>query len=211
MDKHSQKNFNESFLDSLISMLPKLNLKGYVALNEVTIVVPPQNIFPLLIFIRDHTNTRFKSLLDITAVDFPEREERFEVIYNLISIQHNSRIRVKTLLDEYTSIDSVTSLYSSANWYEREIWDIYGIYVANHPNLRRIMTDYGFEGYPIRKDFPLTGYYEVRYDAEKKCVISEPLEIAQEFRTFDFKNPRAGQESIYLTQNPNSNTDEKSA
>jgi NADH dehydrogenase (ubiquinone) Fe-S protein 3 len=203
MDKISTKTVNEEYLDSLISMLPKIDLKGYVAINEITLIVPVENLFPLIIFIRDHSNSKFKILVDITAVDFPERQERFEVVYNLLSVHHNSRIRVKTSVNEYTSIDSVTSLYPSANWYEREVWDLYGVYFTGHPNLRRIMTDYGFEGHPLRKDFPMTGYDEVRYDSEKKCVVSEPLELAQEFRTFDFKTPWASQDLVYLKQKDN--------
>jgi NADH:ubiquinone oxidoreductase subunit C len=127
--------------------------------------------------------------VDVTAVDFLNRKSRFEVVYNLISTRFNFRIRVKTIVNEITPVDSVGSVFPSGSWYEREIWDIYGIWFNNHNDLRRILTDYGFEGFPLRKDFPISGYTESRYDTEKKCVISEPLELPQEFRTFNLKNP----------------------
>jgi len=199
------QNFNESFLDSLITILPKINLRGYISMDEITLVVPSDNIFPLLLFLRDHTSFQFKMLVDITAVDYLERNNRFDVVYNLISTHYNARIRVKTAVNELTPVDSVTSLFPTANWLEREVWDLYGVYFNNHPNLRRIMTDYGFEGHPLRKDFPLTGYSEVRYDAERKCVVSEPLELAQEFRTFDFKSPWDNSSSQVSIQNSSKN------
>ena len=128
-------------------------------------------------------------LIDITAVDYPLRSSRFEVVYQLLSIHYNARIRVKTNVDELTPIESVSSLFPSANWFERETWDMFGICFLNHPDLRRIFTDYGFEGHPLRKDFPVSGYVEFRYDDSKKRVISEPVELAQEFRYFDFASP----------------------
>lgn len=122
---------------------------------------------------------------DITAVDYPTRSQRFEVVYNLLSVRHNSRIRVKTYADEATPVPSITSLYDGANWYEREVYDLFGVFFVGHPDLRRIMTDYGFDGHPLRKDFPLTGYTEVRYDEEKKRIVVEPLELTQAFRNFE--------------------------
>ena len=122
---------------------------------------------------------------DITAVDYPTRDQRFEVVYNLLSVRHNSRIRVKTYADEATPVPSITSLYDGANWYEREVYDLFGVFFVGHPDLRRIMTDYGFDGHPLRKDFPLTGYTEIRYDEEKKRIVVEPLELTQAFRNFE--------------------------
>jgi len=125
----------------------------------------------------------------LTAVDYPSRLKRFEVVYNLLSIQYNSRIRIKTLVDELSPLDSLVSIYSASNWFERETWDMFGIFFTQHPDLRRILTDYGFEGHPLRKDFPLSGFVEVRYDDTEKRVITEPIEMTQEFRYFDFSNP----------------------
>ena len=122
---------------------------------------------------------------DITAVDYPTKDQRFEVVYNMLSVRHNSRIRVKTYADEATPVPSITSLYDGANWYEREVYDLFGVFFVGHPDLRRIMTDYGFDGHPLRKDFPLTGYTEIRYDEEKKRIVVEPLELTQAFRNFE--------------------------
>jgi len=157
--------------------------------NELEVLIAPEGIIPVLTFLRDHTNAQFKLLMDLTAVDWPDRPYRFEVVYNMLSLQFNQRIRVKTYTDELTPLDSVTGLFDSADWAEREVWDMYGVFFSNHPDLRRILTDYGFEGHPQRKDFPLAGYYEVRYCNEVKRVIQEPVEFAQEFRKFDFQSP----------------------
>ena len=134
-------------------------------------------------------STQFTLLIDLCGVDFPSRKDRFEVVYNLLSVKYNTRIRIKTCVDDITPVSSVTDVYSTAGWFERETWDMYGIFFSNHPDLRRLLTDYGFEGHPLRKDFPLSGYTEVRYDDSKKRVISEPIELAQEFRYFDFSSP----------------------
>jgi len=131
-------------------------------------------------------------LVDLCGVDYPEREERFEVVYNLLSIHHNHRVRVKVSASEETPVPSVVRLFSTANWFEREAWDMYGILFADHPDLRRILTDYGFEGHPQRKDFPLSGYKEIRYDATEKRVVYEPVRLTQEFRVFDFESPWEG-------------------
>ena len=157
--------------------------------NENIFIVAPEHILPAFYFLRNHTQTQFKILVDITAVDYPERQKRFEVVYNFLSIQHNARIRIKVLIDEMSPIESICSLYSSANWLERETWDMFGIFFVNHPDLRRILTDYGFEGHPLRKDFPLSGFVEVRYDDSEKRVLTERLEMTQEFRYFDFSSP----------------------
>jgi len=157
--------------------------------NELEILICPEGVTPVMTFLRDHTSAQFKLLMDVTAVDWPDRPYRFEVVYNMLSLQYNQRCRVKTYTDELTPIDSVTPLFDSADWAEREVWDMYGVFFSNHPDLRRILTDYGFEGHPQRKDFPLAGYYEVRYCDEVKRVIQEPVEFAQEFRKFDFQSP----------------------
>jgi NADH dehydrogenase (ubiquinone) Fe-S protein 3 len=122
---------------------------------------------------------------DITAADYPTRDQRFEIVYNLLSVRHNARIRVKTYADEASPVPSITSVFDGANWYEREVYDMFGVFFIGHPDLRRIMTDYGFEGHPLRKDFPLTGYTELRYDEEKKRIVTEPLELTQAFRNFE--------------------------
>ncbi|MBY0430201.1 MAG: NADH-quinone oxidoreductase subunit C, partial [Rhodospirillales bacterium] len=134
----------------------------------------------------------FKQLMDLCGIDYPQREQRFEVVYHLLSMKHNQRIRVKAPTDEDTPVPSVTGVFSAANWFEREAWDMYGIFFADHPDLRRLLTDYGFEGHPLRKDFPLTGYVEVRYDDEQKRVVYEPVKLTQDFRTFDFLSPWEG-------------------
>ena len=147
-------------------------------------------------FVRDDSNCLFKILIDITAVDFPERGERFEIVYNLLSLSHNQRIRVKVSADENTPVPSMVALFSAAGWFEREVWDMFGVFFTDHPDLRRMLTDYGFEGHPLRKDFPLTGYVEVRYDEEQKRVVYEPVTLTQDFRNFDFMSPWEGAEYI---------------
>ena len=139
--------------------------------------------------LKDHMNNRVNCLIDVCGADYPYRTNRFEVVYQLLSIDYNQRLSIKVCTDEITPIDSVTDIYCSAGWFEREVWDMFGICYTNHPDLRRILTDYGFEGHPLRKDYPLTGYSEVRYDDTQKRVISEPLELNQEFRYFDFSSP----------------------
>ncbi|KAI5849738.1 NADH-ubiquinone oxidoreductase 304 kDa subunit precursor [Tricharina praecox] len=168
----------------LISSLPKHIQQFAVWKDELTIYIAPQSVIPVMTFLKLHTAAQFTQVTDITAVDYPSRSQRFEVVYNLLSIRHNSRIRIKTYADEATPVPSVTPLFEGANWYEREVYDLFGVFFTNHPDLRRIMTDYGFDGHPLRKDFPLTGYTEVRYDEEKKRVVVEPLEMTQAFRNF---------------------------
>jgi NADH-quinone oxidoreductase subunit C len=163
-----------------------------IAYDELTVTTPRGSLVKLMTFLRDDSNCQFKMLVDITAVDFPERDERFEVVYNLLSVSINQRIRVKVSTDETTPVPSVTPVFSTAAWFEREVWDLYGVLFNDHPDLRRLLTDYGFQGHPLRKDFPLTGYVEVRYDAEQKRVVYEPVKLTQEFRTFDFISPWEG-------------------
>lgn len=152
--------------------------------DELTIYIPPQGVIPVFTFLKYHTAAEYTQVSDITAVDFPTKDQRFEVVYNLLSVRHNSRIRVKTYADEATPVPSITSLYDGANWYEREVYDMFGVFFTDHPDLRRIMTDYGFDGHPLRKDFPQTGYTEIRYDEEKKRIVVEPLEMTQAYRNF---------------------------
>lgn len=164
--------------------------------DELVIWTRPANIVKTLTFLRDDSNCLLKMLMDITAVDYPEREKRFEVVYNLLSLNLNERVRVKLLADDKAPVPSVTGVFSSAGWYEREVWDMYGVMFSDHPDLRRILTDYGFEGHPQRKDFPLTGYVEVRYDHEQQRVVYEPVKLMQEFRNFDFESPWEGTEYV---------------
>ncbi|XP_074004808.1 NADH dehydrogenase [ubiquinone] iron-sulfur protein 3, mitochondrial isoform X1 [Numenius arquata] len=179
-----------AFGEYVAEILPKYIQQAQVTcFNELELLIHPDGIIPVLTFLRDHTNAQFKSLADLTAVDVPSRQYRFEIVYNLLSLRFNSRIRVKTYTDELTPIDSAVPVHKAANWYEREVWDMYGVFFANHPDLRRILTDYGFEGHPFRKDFPLSGYVEVRYDDEVKRVVAEPVELSQEFRKFDLNSP----------------------
>lgn len=157
--------------------------------NEIEFVIYSKSIVPFLSFLKNHWMTQCKQLMDITAVDYPLRKQRFQVVYNLLTIDFSSRICVKSNIDSLTSISSVHTIFSCSIWWEREIWDMFGIFFSDHPDLRRILTDYGFKGHPLRKDFPLSGYVEVKYDDSEKRVISEPVQLAQEFRFFDFSSP----------------------
>lgn len=166
--------------------LPKyLQVARLTHQKEVEICIAPRGIVPVLSFLKCHHQTQFTNIVDIAGVDVPAREKRFEIVYSLLSIKQNARIRVKTYTDELTPIDSATAVYKGADWYEREIWDMFGVTFTGHHDLRRILTDYGFEGHPFRKDFPLTGYEEVRFCEEQRRIVYEPLELSQEFRKFE--------------------------
>jgi NADH-quinone oxidoreductase subunit C len=167
-----------------------------VVYGELVAEVKRASIGRLLAFLRDDAQCKFTVLVDICGVDHPERPERFDVVYNLLSLRFNRRIRLKVKTDEEKPVPSATGLYSAAGWYEREAWDLFGIYFSDHPDLRRILTDYGFEGHPLRKDFPLTGYVELRYDEEQKRVVYEPVKLKQEFRSFDFLSPWEGMSHV---------------
>jgi NADH-quinone oxidoreductase subunit C len=167
-----------------------------VALGELCVAVEREAIVDALTFLRDDPVCLFKVLIDICGVDYPERARRFDIVYNLLSLKHNHRIRLKVQAAEGDAVPSATGVFSAAGWFEREAWDLFGIYFADHPDLRRILTDYGFEGHPMRKDFPLTGYVEVRYDEEQKRVVYEPVKLKQEFRSFDFLSPWEGMNEI---------------
>jgi NADH-quinone oxidoreductase subunit C len=163
-----------------------------LSVGELTLTAQASEIVSVLRFLRDDARCLFWCLIDITAVDWPSRERRFDVVYHLLSPKHNARIRIKIETDEATPVPSVIEVFPSADWYERETYDLYGVVFTGHPDMRRILTDYGFEGHPLRKDFPLTGFVEVRYDDELKRVVYEPVRLTQEFRNFDFLSPWEG-------------------
>jgi len=165
---------------------------AHVAYGELTILAPARRINELLVQLRDNPEYQFQQLIDVTAVDYPEREHRFDVVYHLLSLTKNRRIRVKVQTDEDTPVPSATPVYPNADWFEREVFDMFGVFFSDHPDLRRILTDYGFHGHPLRKDFPMTGYVEVRWDEALKRVVYEPVKLAQEFRQFDFLSPWEG-------------------
>lgn len=167
-----------------------------VAHGELNLTVSGGNIVQTLRLLRDDVQTRFVSLIDICGVDYPERRNRFDVVYHLLSPTQNQRIRIKVETDAQTPIPSVVEVFPGADWFEREAYDLYGILFTGHPDLRRLLTDYGFEGHPLRKDFPLTGFTEVRYDDEQKRVVYEPVELRQEFRNFDFLSPWEGTDYV---------------
>ncbi|APO74333.1 NADH dehydrogenase (quinone) subunit C 1 [Rhizobium etli 8C-3] len=164
--------------------------------GELTLTTTGENLIALLTFLRDDAKCGFINLTDVCGVDWPQREKRFDVVYHLLSPKQNSRIRVKVATDEDTPVPSACAVYPGADWFEREAWDMYGILFTGHPDLRRILTDYGFEGHPLRKDFPTTGFVEVRYDDAAKRVVYEPVELKQEFRNFDFMSPWEGTEYV---------------
>jgi NADH-quinone oxidoreductase subunit C len=163
-----------------------------ISVGELTLVVEPSDIVAVLTSLRDDPAFEMKILVDLCGVDWPQRAKRFDVVYHLLSLTENFRLRIKVETDEQTPVPSVVSVYPAANWFERETFDMYGVVFADHPDLRRILTDYGFSGYPLRKDFPLTGYVEVRYDDELKRVVYQPVELVQEFRDFDVMSPWEG-------------------
>ncbi|KAK0384741.1 hypothetical protein NLU13_7219 [Sarocladium strictum] len=185
-DKYQSKSENmHKYGAWVMGCLPKYVQQFSVWKDELTIYISPAGVIPVFSFLKYNTAAEFTQVSTITAADYPTRENRFEVVYNLLSVRHNSRIRVKTYADEASPVPSITGLYDGANWYEREVYDLYGVFFTGHPDLRRILTDYGFEGHPLRKDFPLTGYTEIRYDEEKKRIVTEPLELTQAFRNFE--------------------------
>ena len=166
------------------------------AFGELTLSTGRDDLIELMRFLYDDSHCRFVSFTDACGVDYPERAERFEVVYHLMSPTQNARIRVKVTTDEDSLVPSVTGIYPGAEWYEREAYDLFGILFSDHPDLRRILTDYGFNGHPLRKDFPLTGFVEVRYDEERKRVVYEPVRLAQEFRNFDYLSPWEGTDYV---------------
>ncbi len=164
--------------------------------GELTLQARRAEVMTVITFLRDDPICKFSSLIDICGVDYPARERRFDVVYHMLSMAHNTRIRIKVTTDEEVPVHSIANLFPNADWYEREAFDMYGIIFSHHPDLRRILTDYGFEGYPLRKDFPLSGFVEVRYDEERKAVVYEPVNLPQEYRSFDFMSPWEGAKYI---------------
>jgi NADH-quinone oxidoreductase subunit C len=167
-----------------------------IALGELTLTVTQGGLIPLLTFLRDDAKCKFTTMLDICGADYPAREKRFDVVYHLLSMPLNQRIRVKVQVGEGEAVPSAVNVWPAANWFEREAFDLYGVQFTDHPDLRRILTDYGFSGHPLRKDFPLTGFVEVRYDDEQKRVVYEPVKLTQEFRKFDFMSPWEGAQYV---------------
>ena len=164
--------------------------------DQLFIEIGIEDLYSTILYLKTNNKCRFKQLIDITAVDYPEREKRFKVVYLLLSHENNLRIVISANIDEKVTVPSITKIFPSANWMEREVFDMYGVNFKDHPDMRRILTDYGFKGYPLRKDFPLTGYTEVRYSEDKKKVISEPVKLDQEYRNFDFESPWEGTKYI---------------
>jgi NADH-quinone oxidoreductase subunit C len=184
LDGHIQGALGDAVLDTVI------------ARGELSVTVRPDSILACLEALRDNATFAFKSLMDITAADYPNRAERFDVVYHLLCYARNIRVRLRLVIAEDAPVASATSVFSSADWFEREVWDMYGIPFTGHPDLRRLLTDYGFTGFPLRKDFPLTGFTEVRYSEDDKRVIYEPVKLTQDFRSFDFLSPWEGAEYI---------------
>ena len=179
--------------------------KSEINFSQLFIDVDVEDLSSTILFLKTNNKCRFKQLIDITAVDYPEKEERFKIVYLLLSHENNFRIIINININEKTTVPSITKIFPSANWMEREVFDMYGISFKDHPDLRRILTDYGFEGYPLRKDFPLTGHTEVRYSEDKKKVISEPVKLEQDYRDFDFQSPWEGTKYILEESSKNKN------
>ncbi len=209
---HHWKQNKESLKD--LSEHLKMQLEGSILRSEfmndeLVIYVPVKDIHKIMLFLHEDQSCHFEQMMDVTAVDYPEREPRFDVVYNLLSLTHNQRIRVKASLNEDEAIPSVTDIWKCANWWEREVWDMFGLMFKGHPDLRRILTDYGFEGHPLRKDFPLTGHVEVRYDEAEKRVVYEPIQLAQEYREFDNLSPWEGSLPSFTDKNSDEENGER--
>lgn len=194
---------DESLLELAEYVVDQLGDEGIsisLAADELTIAADVDKLLKVLAFLRDDSNCRFRQLIDICGVDYPDREPRFDIIYHLLSHTRNQRVRLRVRVNETTAVPSVSDLFPAADWYEREAWDMYGIMFEGHSDLRRLLTDYGFDGHPLRKDFPLTGYVEVRYDDEQKRVVYEPVTLVQEYRDFDFMSPWEGAQRVRETE-----------
>lgn len=184
--------------DDIQARLPGVVLQSIVEKDQLTLHVGRDTILETLVFLRDDPHFEFTMLVDLCGADYPDRPERFEIIYNLLSLSKNLRVRLKVAATETTPVPTAVGIFNSANWFEREVWDMYGVYFDGHPDLRRILTDYGFDGHPQRKDFPLTGYVELRYDEERKRVAYEPVKLTQDFRKFDFESPWEAMTGVQL-------------
>ena len=199
---------NKRFIEDLVDLIKSLmNFCEYEIVNkknEISILIKKEDLVSTLMFLKDNPSISMESLIDITAIDYPGNEKRFTLVYNLLSVSKNFRIKVKTKTNEDNPVCSVTEVFPCANWYEREVWDLFGIRFLGHPDLRRILTDYDFDGHPLRKDFPLTGFTQVRFDDELGKVVNEPVKLDQEFRNFDSLSPWEGM-SKYLPGDEKSN------
>lgn len=195
--------------DYIRAKLPTATINASIEYDELTIEIRRADCLGLMKVLRDDPQLRFTCIIDICGVDHPERENRFDVVYHFLSVTQNMRIRVRLETDETTPVPSITGFFPGATWFEREAYDMFGIIFEGHPDLRRLLTDYGFQGYPLRKDFPTTGFVEVRYDDTEKRVIYEPVKLAQEFRSFDFQSPWEGTD--YILPGDEKATEEKSA
>lgn len=178
--------------EHVAASLPGAVVHQAISFDELTLTLDPARYIETVTFLRDDPQCRFVCFIDLTAVDFPERVRRFDVVVHLLSPKYIRRIRLKVETDERTPVPSLVGVFPSANWFEREVWDLFGVYFVDHPDLRRLLTDYGFEGHPLRKDFPMSGYVEVRWDDEQKRVVNEPVNLNQAFRSFDFLSPWEG-------------------
>ena len=185
----------ESMCDHLRQLLGDAISDARVSRSDIVLRTGISGVINVLVSLRDDRHAAFNQLSDLTAVDYPERPERFEMVYQLLSMRNNMRLRILVAVGEGQAVPSATAVYSAANWAEREAWDMFGIFFAGHPDLRRLLTDYGFEGHPLRKDFPLTGHVEVRYDDTQRRVVNEPVSLVQEFRDFDFLSPWEGMQA----------------
>ncbi|WP_417317974.1 NADH-quinone oxidoreductase subunit C [Emcibacter sp.] len=186
----------EDLREHISAALPNEVNDIVIAFDEITVLARAERIVEVLTFLKSDSSCKFTQLTDLCGVDYPERAKRFDVVYQLLSITQNQRLRVKIETDEETPVPSVVDVYPAAGWYEREAWDMYGVMFDGNPDLRRLLTDYGFQGFPLRKDFPLTGYVELRYSEEEKRVVYEPVQLTQEFRKFDFMSPWEGAKYI---------------
>ena len=190
--EYNEKKTLTDYIDLLSVSMKNFDCKIFISNSEICIIASKTDFIKIVHFIKDHPTTNFSLLVDMCAVDYPDQKERFEIIYNFLSISQNLRLRLKLRIHDNDSVESISNIYPCSNWYEREIWDLFGISFINHPDLRRILTDYGFEGHPLRKDFPLTGFVQVKYDDEKKQVINEPVKLDQEYRSFENLSPWEG-------------------
>jgi NADH-quinone oxidoreductase subunit C len=186
----------EAISQAIASDLAGVIVAQAIVRDELTVTVKPSEIVRVVKFLRDDARCEFRSIIDITAVDWPSRENRFDVVYHFLSPTKNARVRIKVEVDEATPVASIIEVFPGANWFEREVYDLYGVLFTGHPDMRRLLTDYGFEGHPLRKDFPLTGFVEVRYDDELKRVVYDRVRLAQEFRNFDFLSPWEGADYV---------------
>ena len=195
MNKTYQKDYKKRHLEIQKILSERVGGRGiqtYFENDELTVILSKSILLKVLNFLKDDKVFQFKQLIDLCGVDYPNRTDRFEIVYHLLSINLNQRIRVKLSVNDGDTVPSIVSLYDAANWYEREVWDLYGVIFTDHPDLRRILTDYGFEGHPLRKDFPLSGFVQVKYDDAEKRVVNEKVNLVQDFRRFDFESPWEG-------------------